>query len=140
MLVSICHISFLLYRNFSLNINHCFSFAMHSLQRSLSFICLEIRYIFCLQSFKAVEKSVNSMVVPLCFRFSMESAEVFFISLKRLFIAFQSYAKLASLFDEALVLASSLGGALFEPVQNAFIECVSSNLRETHKLLIEVGA
>ena len=46
---------------------------------------------------------------------------------------------MVSRYDEILPLASFLGGALFEPVQNAFIESISSNLREYHKVLSEVS-
>ena len=44
-----------------------------------------------------------------------------------------------SLYDEILPLASFLGGAVFEPLQAAFIESVLSFLRSYHKYLNEVS-
>ena len=45
---------------------------------------------------------------------------------------------MVSSFDEVLPLASFIAGNLFEPVQNAFIDCVTSNLREYHRIMNEV--
>ncbi|XP_065071266.1 uncharacterized protein KIAA0825-like isoform X2 [Rhopilema esculentum] len=47
----------------------------------------------------------------------------------------KNYAKVVSLFDELVTLASLGGGAIFEPVKESFIDGVTTFLRDCHKSL-----
>ena len=58
---------------------------------------------------------------------------------KNHFAFIQKYGMIMSVFDEALTLASLGSGPIFEPIQAAFIEGVTSHFRECHADLTEVS-